>query len=125
MPSRTLTWYAAPLLVGAGATLGVLFVRNAADPVATEVPGSRPIVAQPAPAVPPEPVAAEGECGVEMAAVRVLIELVPAGSLLDPAQNQRLTAGLATVDAACSADLAEEFRTREVVPWLTYLPPDS
>jgi hypothetical protein len=115
--------YAAPVLVGFGAVLGVLVVRNEADPVAEVIPGSLPIVAQPAPVERPEPVAAGGACADELTAVRGLMAAAPSGSLLDDAQNFQLTAGLTRVDDACSSEVAGEFRSQELEPWLTYLPP--
>jgi len=87
-----------------------------------DVAGSEPIPAVPRPAVLPEPVAATGACAGAMDVLRALIVSIPSGALLDDAQNTQLTAGLDGLDGACSDDESEEFRDRELVPWLTYAP---
>jgi hypothetical protein len=88
--------------------------------------GRPAIVAKPPPAVPPEPVAAGGDCGAAMDAVRSLQHTYPSGSMLPEPADQELNADLARLDRACAGapQLALLFRTRELNPWLTYLPPD-
>jgi hypothetical protein len=89
--------------------------------------GSAPIPARPAPATPPEPVAADGPCGRAMDEIRTIQREFPSGALLTAAANADLTRNLAQLDRACTAtpDLADEFRHRELTPWLTYLPPGA
>ena len=85
--------------------------------------GSEPIVARPAPAVPPTPVAGTGDCATVMDAVRVIQHRYASGSLLTETANRRLTTDLDRLDRECDPDTAREFRSRELTPWLTYLPP--
>lgn len=107
---------------GAAALWTQLTDGGGADGATLEI-GSEPIAAQPRPEVLPEPVAATGDCAAAMTGIRALIEEVPSGSMLTEAQNQMLTAGLASVDESCTEGLAGEFREREVLPWLTWAPP--
>lgn len=87
--------------------------------------GSEPIVAVAPPAVPPAPVPATGACATAMGAVRAIQHRFGSGSLLNEPANRQLTADLVRLDRDCSPDLARAFRTRELTPWLTYLPPGA
>ena len=91
--------------------------ERAAEPEATG-----PIVARPAPAEPPIPVEATGECAATMESIRALQKRFPSGALLDEAANAELTTALVQLDKTCAAHLATAFRDRELTPWLTYLP---
>jgi hypothetical protein len=84
-----------------------------------------PVRARPAPATAPVAVAATGACGTAMGALRSLMRTYPSGSVVPEAANRKLTAELALLHAACAHDRAAEatFRSRELTPWLTYLPP--
>jgi hypothetical protein len=125
-----------PGVWGALAALGVLggiFAGGLADgvlgtdqPVPAAAAPTRPaIVALPAPAVRPVPVAADGECGAAMQAIRVLQRTAPSGSMLPEAADEQLNADLEHLDRACTStpDAEQAFRDRELTPWLTYLPP--
>ena len=109
-------------IVLAGATVFAHASRS--GPTAAAI-GSVPIVATPAPAVPPTPVAATGDCASAMGAVRAIQHRFASGSLLDERANRQLTADLLRLDADCSPGSARAFRTRELTPWLTYLPPGA
>jgi hypothetical protein len=127
-----------PGVWGALAALGVLggiFAGGLANgvlgtdqPVPAAAAPTRPaIVALPAPAVGPVPVAADGECGAAMQAVRALQRTAPSGSMLSEAADQQLNADLEHLDQACTStpDVEQAFRDRELTPWMTYLPPSA
>jgi len=114
-------------LVLLGGVLAFALTDGTDRPAPAAAALSRPaIVAQPAPAVPPEPVVATGGCGAAMDALRTLQRAYPSGSMLPETADQELDTDLARLDLACTdaPQLARLFRTRELNPWLTYLPPD-
>ncbi len=117
-------WLLAIVLTLAAGGAGAIALTRLSDPVPAPsgADGSETIRAEPRPAVDPEPVAATGACADAMNTLRGLMTSAQSGSLLDDAQNTQLTAGLDGLDTACAADDAEEFRDRELVPWLNYAP---
>ena len=62
-----------------------------------------------------------------MASIRRIQRTYPSGAMLSESANAGLTAKLATLDDACGSmrALQQEFRDRELTPWLTYLPPGA
>jgi hypothetical protein len=113
-------------LVLLGVVLALALTDGTDQPVPAAATLSRPaIVARPAPVVAPEPVAAGGKCGAAMDAVRSLQRAYPSGSMLPETADQEFNTDLTHLDLACTdaPQLAELFRTRELNPWLTYLPP--
>jgi hypothetical protein len=81
--------------------------------------------ARPAPATTVAPVRAPGACGAAMDALRSLQRRYASGAVLPPAANATLTARLARLHRACAKtpQFEDAFRTGELTPWLTYLPP--
>ncbi len=134
-PSRiVVTWVSvAAVALGAG-TVGLWEHfeggRAAAGPaieVASGRPSTDPIVARPAPAHLPTPVVVDGRCRRAIDAVRAVQRDYPSGAMLPAAANERLSAALGGLDAACATHpkALATFRRRELTPWLTYLPPGA
>ncbi len=132
MTTRTtrIGWVLAFAAVGVGLAGLVFYQPGASDssaPAAATTDGGAPIPARPAPAHPPAPVRAPGACGKSMAAIRKIQRTYPSGAMLPEAVNARLTEDLGRLDDACASRrvLLQEFRERELTPWLTYLPPGA
>jgi hypothetical protein len=98
---------------------------HSVPPIAATTDGGAPVPARPARAHPPKPVVAPAACGKAMASIRRIQRAYPSGAVLPESANARLTADLARLDDACASmrALQQEFRDRELTPWLTYLPP--
>jgi hypothetical protein len=121
-------WVLAFVAVAAGLAAVVFWqpgASNSVPPIAATTDGGAPVAARPAPAHPPTPVVAPGACGNAMASIRRIQRAYPSGAVLPESANARLTADLARLDDACASmrALQQEFRDRELTPWLTYLPP--
>lgn len=117
--------FGALCVVGIALSGFALYAQVTRPGPAPAMAGSEPIVAVPAPAVRPTPVAADGACATAMGAVRAIQHQSASGSLLDERANLQLTADLVGLDRDCTPALDQEFRTREMTPWLTYLPPGA